>query len=364
MVALRIQSMGANYAMPFWFSALCAAVMPTSIGYQDLTAFLANRPAIAQRGADHLITSPFGAIETTTFSYSRPIGTAMPEPLGFQTVNFDPRSLDVKTWSIDRPLTASPAKRVAYPTVNRQHKGDRLPAAETPASSGKGASMPQLQPIDAPSGTKQPVQPVQKSAPPAAPSTAPARLKSADQPVTAPVVSQRDAATPAAQAALTAQDDATKVVSASPPAADNDVPNTASAVQALAGPRQDETPNIAKTQAASPEEKDNAGGSEANDDIDLTDKPPEIPTAGMADAAEAPASLASMSFLDEDPAERSAQIYFGSGVLGAPKGLQEWTPGAEPILVPASVEFRHQAFGPRRNCRGRRRRRRNRGRQG
>jgi spore germination cell wall hydrolase CwlJ-like protein len=31
--------------------------------------------------------------------------------------------------------------------------------------------------------------------------------------------------------------------------------------------------------------------------------------------------------------DRTAQIYFGGGSMGAPSGLQSWAPGAEPILV-------------------------------
>jgi hypothetical protein len=306
MVALRIQATGASCAAPFWLSALCAAVMPTSIGYQDLAAFLAQQPEVSQRGRDHMIASPFGTIEAATFSYSRPIGTAMPEPLGFQTVNFDPRSLDVKAWSIDRPLTATPAKRVAYPTVNRQHKGDRLPPANTAPGSGGTESVPQLQPIDAPSAAQPAPQPVSPPAPIVAP-----RPKNAEQQDVAPVVSRSEAADSVA-------------VDAAPTA------------QGPARPQNNEAAPVAQMRSTSLVESDAAHGSDDDDDIALADKPPEIPAAGETDAA--PASFASMSFLDDDPAERSAQIYFGGGALGSAKGLQQWAPGAAPVLVPPSVD--------------------------
>ena len=127
-----------------WLSALCAAFAPTSIGYQDLAAFFARRPAVADRWRDHLIMSPFGTFHTATFSYARPIGTAMPEHLDYQTVNFDPTLLDVKTWTIGtRPLAAR-GPEIEYPTVNRQHKGDRLPlATSSPPAPAEGA--PQAQ---------------------------------------------------------------------------------------------------------------------------------------------------------------------------------------------------------------------------
>jgi hypothetical protein len=62
----------------------------------------------------------------------------------------------------------------------------------------------------------------------------------------------------------------------------------------------------------------------------LADKPPEIPPAGESGESE---SARSLSFLNEDPAERNSQIYFGGGVMGARSGLEQWPLGAEPVLV-------------------------------
>ncbi len=45
-----------------------------------------------------------------------------------------------------------------------------------------------------------------------------------------------------------------------------------------------------------------------------------------------------MSFLDDDAADRSAAVYFGTGVMGSREGLQSWAPGAAPILVPPSED--------------------------
>ena len=45
-----------------------------------------------------------------------------------------------------------------------------------------------------------------------------------------------------------------------------------------------------------------------------------------------------MSFLDQDPADRNAQVYFGVGALGSSGGLEQWAPGAEPILTVPSVD--------------------------
>jgi hypothetical protein len=143
MAASRVRIMGASSA-PFWFSAFFLALMPTSVGYQDLAALLAQQPGVSQHWRDHLIASPFGTIEPATFSYGRPIGTSV--PLGYQTVNFDPSAVAANTWQIDAPLNATSAEPVEYPTVNRRLKGDRLPVL-TPAAP---EILPQLQPVNAP----------------------------------------------------------------------------------------------------------------------------------------------------------------------------------------------------------------------
>ena len=52
MVASRIRVLGASYSAPFWLSAFCIALMPTSIGYQDLAALIAQRPGIAAHWRD------------------------------------------------------------------------------------------------------------------------------------------------------------------------------------------------------------------------------------------------------------------------------------------------------------------------
>ncbi len=138
MVASRIRVMGASSSASFWLSAFGLALMPTSIGYQDLAALIANRPVIARDWRDHLIASPFGTIEPATYSYARPIGTAMPEPLGFQNVNFDPRSLDANAWRINAPLNR-PVRQLDYVSCSPFRVPiARLAAAQ--AALGKGGS--------------------------------------------------------------------------------------------------------------------------------------------------------------------------------------------------------------------------------
>ena len=222
----------------------------------------------------HLIASPLGTIDAPTFNFTRPIGSAIPEPLGFATVNFDPRSLDAYAWKVDEPPTVEHTRQIEYPSVNREHKGDRLPASNmTPAP----------QPVSAP------------SAPAAAPIAAP-------PPVAADMQHAEDVAAPLA--------------------VQMDVHNDASV--AIAPPA-----GIAAADAAA-------------------DTPPESTAPGESDDAVAPPDQ--MSFLGDDAGDRSTAVYFGTGVMGAPEGLQSWAPGAEPILVGAGRGLRAKT------CRARRRR--------
>ena len=47
MVASRSRTLGVSFTAPFWLSALCGAMTPTSIGYQDLAALIARHPVVA-----------------------------------------------------------------------------------------------------------------------------------------------------------------------------------------------------------------------------------------------------------------------------------------------------------------------------
>jgi Cell Wall Hydrolase len=293
MVASRIGVASACCSARFWFSACCVALMPTSIGYQDLAALLSRGRAAPSQW--HLIASPFGTVEAATFRYSRPVGSAIPEPLGLQTVNFDPRSLDAFSWKVDEPLNVRPAHQIEYPTVDRRHKGDRLPAS----------SIAPLAPVAVPASAPVPAQaPVQVPAPSAAPPVAAQQQAAPIAPATAasPVVVQIDAhkedASPAAAPSA-------GVTSATPP------------------------------RPTPPQGQNDVRSAGNDDDTAILDRPPEVPAPGEND--DAPPTLGGMSFLDANAADRSAEIYFGGGAMGSPAGLQNWAPGAEPILVPPPV---------------------------
>ena len=284
MVASRIGVVGACCSARFWFSAFCVALMPTSIGYQDLAALIARAHATPAQW--HLIASPFGTVEAATFRYSRPIGSAVPEPLGFQQVNLDTRSLDAFSWKVDEPLNVRPAHHIEYPTVDRQRKGNRLPASSIAPPSAPAAA-PAAAPVPVP-------------VPPAPPANAPPGAKDARAEPAAPAASNMD----------THEEEPAPIPSPS-----------GGASETAAAPR-----------AASPRGGSDVRSAGDHGDAVVADKPPEVPGPGEND--DAPPSLGGMSFLDADAADRSTEIYFGGGSLGSPAGLQSWAPGAEPILVP------------------------------
>src|SRR5262249_36291961 len=95
------------------------------------------------------------------------------EPIGARTVALDPRSLDVKVWFGDGSSSLlRSAVQVAYPTVNRRLKGNRLPQESAPASSGT-ETLPPLQPVNTPPSAN-------PTAPPHPPSSGP-RPKSVER---------------------------------------------------------------------------------------------------------------------------------------------------------------------------------------
>jgi len=294
MLALRIRPTAA-FSGPFWFSALCAAFVPTSTGYQDLAALLARQPGVSERWRDHLIASPFGTIHAATFSFSRPLGTAMPEPTSAEAVNFDPRALDVKVWSGNESTLARHALQVEYPSVNRRLKGDRMPLPESAPHSSVPGSVPQLQPINAPS--------TQPASPPPAPVMGP-RPKSAER--------------------------LDPALSFGP-----DAPLETFGTLSGSAPWRDDVTNSISPLSAAPEAGETSRDADADDDVAL-DTPPEIP-AENASLETAPSAFAANSFLDEDAAERNAQIYFGGGAMGSRGGLERWAPGAAPVLVSPPV---------------------------
>jgi hypothetical protein len=276
MAALRMQAITACTSARFWFGAFCAVLLPTSIGYQDLSALIKHQPGSKGR-RDPMIISPFGSVEATAFNYWRPVGTAMPGPPGYLTAKFDPRTLDGSA----SPLDETSAARTAtdYPAVNRALKGDRLalPARQPEAAP---ETLPLLAQIEA-APSAEPA----KEAPPAKPQPRPDGASLENQPSTVSTARSADAA------------------------------------PAPAAPGKADKLAVAADDSGSP------------------DKP--VMVAAIEEAAPAntapPASTA-LAFIEDDPAQRATQIFFGGSALGVSSALQPWDHGNEPVLVSASIE--------------------------
>jgi len=103
----------------FGFCAPVLALLPSSIGFQDLGALLVRQPGVAARAYRHVIASPFGTIHAATFSMPRPLGTAIPHPPLYALANFDPNDV---TSSIASQFLGDPTAQLQFPVVNRRSK--------------------------------------------------------------------------------------------------------------------------------------------------------------------------------------------------------------------------------------------------
>ena len=101
--------------------AMVFALMPSTIGFQDLGALLVRQPGVAARAYQHLIASPFGTIDTATFSLPNPIGTGIPHPPLYALANFDPTNIAA---SIAAQFLGDPNAPLQFPKVNRKDKRD------------------------------------------------------------------------------------------------------------------------------------------------------------------------------------------------------------------------------------------------
>jgi hypothetical protein len=102
-------------------AALAFAMVPRSIGLQDLGALLSHQPGVVARVRAHLIASPFGTIHAATFSLPNPVGTAIPHPPLYALANFDPADI---TGSIGAQPLGDGTGPLRFPTANRLAKRD------------------------------------------------------------------------------------------------------------------------------------------------------------------------------------------------------------------------------------------------
>ena len=139
MSQLRSRPRSAQFA--FFGLGLCGfALTPTQVGFQDLSSRLAQQPGVAERWHSHIFSS-LDSIHVAAYSFSRPIGTAAPQPPSYQLISFNPAA-DI-TGSIPRnQVLRTPPRYQAsdFPKVDRTLKGDRLAVAPPAAQAAAPAN--------------------------------------------------------------------------------------------------------------------------------------------------------------------------------------------------------------------------------
>ena len=137
MSVLRNHPKGARFAS-FGIGLCIFALMPRETGYQDIASLLARQPGVAERWQKQ-VYSAASSIQLATYSFSRPIGTSVPQSAMVRLASLDGRDV---TGAISRnpALQAPPRYQAAdFPKVDRSMKGDRL-AIVTPTTSPDAAA--------------------------------------------------------------------------------------------------------------------------------------------------------------------------------------------------------------------------------
>ena len=130
MSVLRNHPKGARFAS-FGIGLCIFALMPRETGYQDIGSLLARQPGVAERWQKQVF-SAVSSIQLATYSFSRPIGTSVPQSAMVRLASLDGRDV---TGAVTRnPVFQTPTRYQAsdFPKVDRALKGDRL-ATVTPA---------------------------------------------------------------------------------------------------------------------------------------------------------------------------------------------------------------------------------------
>lgn len=124
MFVLRNHPKGARFAS-FGIGLCIFALMPRETGYQDIASLLARQPGVAERWQKQVFSAA-SSIQLATYSFSRPIGTSVPQSPMVRLASLDGRDV---TGTITRnPALQAPTRYQAsdFPKVDRSMKGDRL----------------------------------------------------------------------------------------------------------------------------------------------------------------------------------------------------------------------------------------------
>jgi spore germination cell wall hydrolase CwlJ-like protein len=311
MVALRTRPKGARSAS-FGLSTMVFILIPTQVGFQDLAALIARQPAVTARWREHVVATPFNTMRAATFSFPRPVGTSIPEPVGYTLASLDPRGLDLTASLPERAVDsvidiAGPA--LQYPSVERRLKGDAL----VKRSPSEPANQPEAQ-----SPRKD------QDRPGAPPKTARTAVDNDD--VEAIEMAAPFDDSPPLPVQTLAKDTA---------AADHDTPDQ---LETLA----ERAPVVA---LATPTDPTQGKPFEANPSDIVPVEPSDLNELDQA----APDAVPST----EHAAVQTARLYFGSDAVdGQPSAMERWAPGEEPVLMTppaADPDIKLSALDPKSN---------------
>ncbi|MGY3080120.1 hypothetical protein ACVWZZ_006528 [Bradyrhizobium sp. LM6.10] len=121
MFLLRNHPKGARFAS-FGIGLCIFALMPRETGYQDIASLLARQPGVAERWQKQVFSAA-SSIQLATYSFSRPIGTSVPQSTMVRLASLDGRDV---TGAINRnPALQAPPRYQAsdFPKVDRLHEG-------------------------------------------------------------------------------------------------------------------------------------------------------------------------------------------------------------------------------------------------
>jgi spore germination cell wall hydrolase CwlJ-like protein len=144
MVVMRNRPKGARFAS-FGLGLCVFALIPTETGYQDIASLLARQPGVAERWQNRVFSPTVSTIQVATFSFGRPIGTALPRTAAYLLASLESEGNDIVGAATRNPLVTPPPRYQAadFPKVNRTLKGDRL-AIVAPAEIKPESVEPQL----------------------------------------------------------------------------------------------------------------------------------------------------------------------------------------------------------------------------
>jgi spore germination cell wall hydrolase CwlJ-like protein len=128
MLVMRNRQKGARF-VSFCLGLCVFALAPTGVGYQDIASLLARQPGVAERWQNRVF-STVSAIQVATYSFGRPIGTAVPQTATYQLASLDNQGINITGAVTRNPIVkALPRYQSAdFPKVDRTLKGDRLVA--------------------------------------------------------------------------------------------------------------------------------------------------------------------------------------------------------------------------------------------